>query len=665
MENSRSLAALGMTCHSESATRLRNLLFLGFALTFMPAAAAAQGRIVVGSGVMVSAAQPGWEHTEYAADADPSDSTRVLVCVMRFSQATNRLTSGIYTSFDGGLRWALAHVDSSSAYVGDPACAYGLGGSAVFVALATPDTAVQDTTILYEYERWGMGGDEVTHLFRSPDGGRTWALPVKMSFFDRENLQVDHTAGPYRGRMYMHGWGQWDIYSTDSGQTWQKSAKPSVQGREGNMSWPATILPDGTLLLVGSTTVPSVAGARSELTVLTSTDGGAHLEPVVATGIKHCDEGVASDHSTGPFGGRVYIVCGQFYKNRTAYYVMHSDDKGKTWSPPVRATDPRAARTQVHTDLLPQLAVNRDGIVGLAWYDFGAEEQPREGHLRFTASLDGGETWLASAVVSAQHPFRLSQPPTFAAFGYVDGGGRRQRWRRPRQRADSVAIRVWPSPRSYYLWNSAPGDYAEMAAGADGVFHAFWIGTHEGVGELYTARISVEGAVNRRGEGELTGFENVTSKLEFQVVSSVWNPRSSTFSLAYRMLNTSPDTLCAPLKVQIARLESDLGVPTIELSRGRTASAGAVLDVSDALPDGGFAPQQKTAPIPVRVKLDDVGDLTSSERARDALFLVLKAYGAPLRSSRSSRQAKVIPRSVGAVDRSRGTSLCSLEKIPA
>lgn len=128
---------------------------------------------------------------------------------------------------------------------------------------------------------------------------------------------------------------------------------------------------------------------------------------------------------------------------RSRSLVAHSDDNGKTWSSRVQATYPRAVAQRVFQQRLPQIAVNRDGAVGIAWYDFGSDLNSQKGWLRFTASLDGGETWHPSVAVS-RVALCLKDPPQFAAQAVSRGGGRR----RSRARADSVDVWVWPSARS-------------------------------------------------------------------------------------------------------------------------------------------------------------------------------------------------------------------------
>jgi hypothetical protein len=588
--------------------------------------------ITVGPNRMVSASLPGWEHSEYVADADPSDPKRVMVCSMRFSQSENRLTTGIYTSFDGGEKWVLSHVDSSSRFgiVGDPACAYGVNGDAFLVTLSLRDTTPSDHKDGVAYADWSMGGgSEEMHVFRSPNGGRSWLPPVKMGMVDREQLQVDRGKdSPFRGRMYLHGrvGTIWVIYSDDSGRTWKRSDETTVADGGLMLRWSDTILPDGTYLLPFgiSHVAKGITPQTSVLAVAASTDGGKHFGlPIPVRGLPTgCAEAaLASDHSTGVFRGRLYLAWGEMYRNRCALFIVYSDDKGRNWSSPIRATAPRPAPAgQYEAVTIPQIAVNGRGVVGIAWYDWGMQVVKREARLYFTASLDGGDTWLPSVLVSA-HPFTIKNPPEFAARAVSRGGGRR----RDEGRTDTVDVSVSPSPVAYYPWNSAPGDYAGMAGGADGVFHTFWIGNRTGVGELYTARVTVSGTVGRVRDGELANLENLTSAIEFQYTSSVWNSKTRTISLEYRMLNTSRDTIRRPLKLRIVRLESDLGVPTLLLGQTSTGETATILDLSRALPASGLAPGQATLPQAMRVKLDDVVDVLDWNQ-RDIVHLNMQVY---------------------------------------
>src|ERR1051325_1170341 len=149
-----------------------------------------------------------------------------------------------------------------------------------------------------------------------------------------------------------------------------------------------------------------------------------------------------------------------------------SDDKGLTWSAPHIVID--AAKGGVGGSgvgdttalslslVMPTLAVNRDGVVGLMWYDYTDQSNPRGYHVRFAASLDGGETWLA--------PVDLS-----SASATVGKPG--ERWALGIRGERSIARRIWVTG----------GHTAGLAADANGAFHGLWVDNRSGIAQVWTA----------------------------------------------------------------------------------------------------------------------------------------------------------------------------------
>ncbi len=563
---------------------------------------------------MVSAGHPGWEHTEYVTDADPTDPNHVMVCSMRFSQEKNQLTTVVYVSFDGGRSWTLGYDDSSSRFAGvwDPACAFGVNRHAFFLTLVQLDSVLDDKRSL--------------RLYGSNDGGRKWESLNRLATIDRPNLTIDRTDGHYRGRMYLYGDPSAGdpkmtlMYSSDGGRTWIRS---ETEGQESMKEWGAgTILPNGILLL------PYVLNNETQLAIAASTDGGAHIgPPSTVPQWRGCGgfATMASDDSSGQFRGRAFVAWSGLHHGRCAAFVSYSDDQGKAWSIPIRASDASPQQPlQSHASerLMPSIAVNKNGILGLAWYDLEEKATAPRYRLRFSASLDGGETWLRSVAVST-HAFIIKYPPEFSAQAIVTGGGRR----RQKERSDEVDLWVWPSARNAYAWNTWPGDYAvSISAAADGKFQAFWIDNRTRTGELHTARVTVNGVIPRLCGQELNARENITSALEVQYTSSVWNPRTKTVSLQYQLLNTSRDTIDGPLKMRIVQLESDLGVPTVVFANGRNGGAGTVLDLLRAIPPSGLGPGQTSLPQRLLVKFDHVKQLRRIDQ-RDVVHMKVKVYG--------------------------------------
>jgi hypothetical protein len=573
----------------------------------------AQAKITVGPNVLVSASSPGWMHGEYTADADPFNANRIMVCSMRFSQQRNQTTSALYISNDGGRSWFLSLEDSATRFTGvwDPACKFGLDNQAFFVNLTRGDTARRDSTHYTNHQYWRMGGDNGMHLHRSMDAGQSWEPPRYLSLIDYETLTIDRTNSRYRARMYIYGnttgRGVWLVYSTDGGLTWTRSERNDNEDyhpRDG------TVLPSGTLLLpFNNQRRGRIAGPSDYnpffLTVAASRDGGVHIDSSVniapaencrTTGLGF---GMASDHSRGPFHGRAYIVWPDQSGGRCRPLVSWSDDEGKTWSSPVVVSDapPRRVgfRPTGHDHTLPKIAVNPRGVVGVTWYDPAEDTTTSHSHLRFSASLDGGETWLPSVKVS-DHGYVVKNPPETPAEARVQGGGKRA------EGAPGNEITV-----SLRQWYGYPGlwalDYTGMAAGADGAFHAFWIDNRSGSGELYTARVTVEGTV-AKPETLLASLSDITSALELQFTSSVWDPKTRTIALEYQLLNTSNDTIVGPVKIQVTALTSEVGVPSLWADGKLVGRTGSIVNISRTIPSGGLLPGQTSLPQRLSVKLE-------------------------------------------------------------
>jgi hypothetical protein len=209
------------------------------------------------------------------------------------------------------------------------------------------------------------------------------------------------------------------------------------------------LLSDGALIVPFNSFLPK----SSPVWIVTSKDGGRTFSPPVfvtdVCGTSFSQLGV--DASTGPYRDRLYWTC----SDSTQIYVLHSSDRGETWSGPTvvnRSSGP------VHN---PVITVNRSGVVAVSWYD--AREDPRSyrdtfrcQHVFFAASLDGGQTFLPDVKVSS-----AENCPDTPANGEAGA-----RWK-------------------------AGGDYHGLAATADGRFQLLWADSREGVYQLRTAQVQV------------------------------------------------------------------------------------------------------------------------------------------------------------------------------
>ncbi len=148
----------------------------------------------------------------------------------------------------------------------------------------------------------------------------------------------------------------------------------------------------------------------------------------------------------------MYAVWPDYSEGLPRVVISWSPDRGLTWSDP-KPVAPR--KIEGSQQFQAAVAVNRDGVVGVTWYD--SREAPSEFafHQYFAASFDGGETFTDAQRVSGA----LSRPlgsgnllPTPTTFSGTQGELR-------------VALLSAAS-----RWVNG-GDYMGLTASADGHFH--------------------------------------------------------------------------------------------------------------------------------------------------------------------------------------------------
>jgi uncharacterized protein YodC (DUF2158 family) len=169
---------------------------------------------------------------------------------------------------------------------------------------------------------------------------------------------------------------------------------------------------------------------------------------------------LAVDSGSAKFAGRVYCVWRDGHGLDESYILFASSrDGGATWTSPVIVSEQPAgadAGPDYGADI-PAIAVNKDGIVAVTWYDRRGLPKhtvnpdgvipPALGYnARIRVSCDGGETWQSSVL--------LNEVP---------------------MRGDRLEARHWTG----------------LAAAADGRFHAVWISDATGKRQVWTAAIRV------------------------------------------------------------------------------------------------------------------------------------------------------------------------------
>ena len=445
-------------------------------------------QVVVGPNVHVSASLDRFQYWECVVAAHPQDPARLFTAVLHY-RGKEVDVAGFYSD-DGGATWQLgcdlAAPPGKKFF--DPTVAFGPDGALYLVHMLSHLKNVPHGT--------AEGGE--LHFHASLDGGKTWEpRAVVKNYIDRPWIAVDTTTGPHRGRFYCIGQiNKPIVYTSIDGATTLAPPLTPLTRVELSNCRPANpaVMPDGGVLFVCQDRyVESVRRFRSELwprpliVALRSTDGGRTLTRSTPVNTKWWHDTIhsyhkslgadfpqlAADPGSRRLAGRVYCVWSDGNDPGSArVFFCASPDGGATWGRPVVISeqpmdaDPEA----VYATWMPSIAVNKDGVVAVSWYDRRGLPKPRmvptevkfQGRLvpkrvthgwnvRLRVSLDGGATWLPSVQLSEQ-----------------------------------------PSQRELQV-----GHTAGLAAAADGRFHATWIDDRTGTTQLWGAAVEV-----RSGKGE-------------------------------------------------------------------------------------------------------------------------------------------------------------------
>lgn len=448
--------------------------------------------VIIGPNVHVSESLDQFHCWECVVAAHPQDPARLFTAVMHWrGKAVD--VAGFYSD-DGGATWQLgcdlAAPPGKKFF--DPTVAFGPDGTVYLVHMLSHLRKVPS----------GTEGRGELHFHASPDGGKTWEQrAVVKEYIDRPWIAIDTTTGPHRGRFYCIGQiNEPIIYTSIDGATTLAPPLTPHVGRELANCRPANpaVMPDGSVLFVyqdrwvekSSRRGHGELWPRPRIETLRSTDGGRTLARCTPVNTKWWHDTIhssassiaeaefpqlAADPGSRRLAGRVYCVWADGNGADSArIFFCASPDGGATWGRPVVISEqPMDADPEtVYATFTPSIAVNRDGVIAVSWYDRRGLPKPRMvptelkmkdrvvsafkrvthgWNVRLRVSLDGGATWLPSV--------ELNEQPS---------QGR-------------VAI----------------GHTAGLAAAADGRFHATWIDDWTGTGQLWGAAVEV-----RSGKGE-------------------------------------------------------------------------------------------------------------------------------------------------------------------
>lgn len=561
--------------------------------------------IVVGPNVQASKAFSDRSHGEIHLAANPRDPRNLIGGSMVWSEEANIETVVAYASFDGGKTWSATLKFDDGLYHSDPAVGFDSEGTAYFLQVTHP-TGYQGEPKYY------------THLHRSKDGGRTWLEPTIIPMLDRHYVTVDDNQGKYHGSVYINGISSRQIKlqrSRDRGASFeavvQAAAPPNTRRNSGIARM--AVLSDSTLVIPFSDIelpFPDVEGSpgkpNAALKVTTSVDGGnTFSDPVTIAPIAighmltsnshHFN--FAADHSSGPFKDRLYVAWSDSYSGGSEYSTKksgganilfsYSADKGKSWSKPIEINDDRLsfnpAEAPVHFQ--PVIAVNKEGIVGVMYYDRRDSSNNLDWTVRFSASLDGGETFLPTVPV-AESPNRYGNSAKLSVSARPYGGGHMP----PNKNYRGGSLKFEINISQFTL---AGGHTAGLDADANGVFHPFWIDNRTGVAQVWTAPVTVNRKAMTNGDPELASLQDVSEKVVLKFMNPAYDLKTGRVSVDMQIQNTSEDTIILPVKLRVIRLTTGTGgVLSITGADNGVAGPGAVWDFEKMLVDKRLKPNE-------------------------------------------------------------------------
>ena len=265
------------------------------------------------------------------------------------------------------------------------------------------------------------------------------------------------------------------------------------------------------------------------------------------------------------------------------------------------------------------VAVNQQGVVGVMWYDRRDNPDNLGYFVRFTASLDGGDTFLPSVRVSAAPHARQSRDQWALIEGL--GSGSRQ------------GILKFNLMLSMFYING--GHTAGMAADAAGVFHPFWVDNRTGVAQVWTAPVTVAGVVLPHGSAELAGLDEIAENVVLELRNIAYDRATNTASLDARLKNISKDLIAGPIKVRIVELRSDIGIAKVIGADNGEDGVGAVLDFTPVLRGGRLEPGETSGVKRLVFRLVDVRPVwQNGELKSDVLWVGTRAFGRVAKAGR-------------------------------
>jgi hypothetical protein len=484
-------------------------------------------RIDVGPNILVSK-DGNVAHIEPHLAANPRDSKQLLGTAMVDYESGGRIVA--YASDDGGYTWMASPIPMDDA--GDPQVAFGVTGTAYVAGL-------------------GMAPDKRFGLFfaRSTDNGKHWSTPLFLSENeDHPQMAVDYTGGRYNGRVYLTSATLKMFRSSSDGETWETRTFLKEGDNYGHNVCNPLVLSDGSLFIpyASWTQGPGRSQDTATWNFVLSSDGGETFSPqqlirIIRTGnIHQLPERArrqqfpefAVDTRNGSRKDRIYMVFPNIVDGYARIFMHYSTDRGKTWSKPI-AVDPNSPK---HSEQFNQMtAVNKDGVVGISWFDTRANSDGSVFDKYFATSIDGGQSFLPAVRVSTVsiHPHvpgnlvvmpSMSRKKDTVYLAFDRGGARLE----------------------------TGGDYMGLTTDTNGAFHLLWPDTRTGAYRLYTSAVRVDTSATRIAtrSGPAATRELIGNEFAVLFDPTQYDDSTGELRVPLRIQNLSADPWYGPMTVR-------------------------------------------------------------------------------------------------------------------
>ncbi len=577
----------------------------GAAATAITAAAAAEAQtpeVVVGPNLRVG---PGQFNEPWIA-ASP-DNPDFLIAVtqtggMSFPDPAMAMTlatrsNAAFLSRNGGVSWEPVTLPGDEPGAFDPMVVPGPDGRMWILYCYVGANTMGD--LLGESVR----SDGTIMVWSTDDEGATWTGPARLRSPvppDHARIAADWSDGPNRGRLYVV-WNdvrdsfirddfQLFVHTLDDGGDTVSEPKllATIPGGKLVATEPV-VLSDGTLLVTFYQyffPLTDEKNARMPFFTMRSEDGGeTFTEPEVAFRVGNHSWPyaqtemtsaftlpiVAWDRTGGPHGDNIYIAWDQVSGGTSNIWFRRSTDGGRSWSDQMRLNDndPPAPGAPLDDRMLPVVEVNRDGVVGVAWYDRRRDETRRCWELFFTSSSDGGETFAANVPVASAPS---CPPPTHAPVARVhnvaadpDAKDLTEEEIAKMDLMQRMTIHMAEQSRNaraeYFgdlgharlevsfdnARGNQPGHYLGLAGDANGAFHPLWISRRNGIDELFTTTVEVMAGTSAAPDGE---EEDISGHLLVVTGPVAYDAAGGTATVEVQLRNVSDAVVHGPVRLR-------------------------------------------------------------------------------------------------------------------